>query len=498
MKRILSILLILAMVFPLVACGGDSDGDKNDDPAVTTQKPADTTVSDIYYEPDALPENLDFGGEKVVILSGGREHNKMELTVEELASEPVNDSVYNRELYVEERLNVEIENVKEFSSDAVVKQHVSDSNDYQIYADAAYQLTELIFSGYFIDLYDVEYIDYDKPWWPENFCEAAEIEDKLFVLSGPLSLSRTRNIFSIYFNKSLVEDYKESVPELDDLYGIVESGKWTYDKMTELCGGIYRDLNGNTERDTEDLYGIGYQTCIAFDPFWSGFDINIFSKTDDGWYELDVNTEKLYTGLEKIRYLIHDTDGCYNTGDEYADEALYDDIAVKFSGDLLLFMVNCFYAAEQPSLRNMQSDYGLIPFPKYDESQADYYSYAYDEFLGFSIPSTNPNPDTAGAVLEAMASYAYRDTLPAYLDKVLKGKYMSDPVARKMVDKIVENVNIDTSWLYTYTIGGEFAINFRALLRENDTSYASTYTRGERDAKNAIKTYKLIFSKLEG
>ena len=70
----------------------------------------------IFYEPDELPE-LDFGGETVTMLSrglknGGFSFYETNLTVEELTSDVLNDSIYNRELYVEDRLNVEIENVK--------------------------------------------------------------------------------------------------------------------------------------------------------------------------------------------------------------------------------------------------------------------------------------------------------------------------------------------------------------------------------------------------
>ena len=117
MKRIISIFLLLAMLIPLSACGGDEDK-KN--VADTAEKTADTTVSDIYYEPDDLPENLNFDGAVVNILVV--RNGKEEFSVEDLNSEVVNDSIYNRERFVEERLGVEINVVAGNTGDELEKQ----------------------------------------------------------------------------------------------------------------------------------------------------------------------------------------------------------------------------------------------------------------------------------------------------------------------------------------------------------------------------------------
>lgn len=39
-------------------------------------------------------------------------------------------------------------------------------------------------------------------------------------------------------------------------YHLVREGKWTFDKMNELCAGIYQDLNGNQIIDAEDAFGM--------------------------------------------------------------------------------------------------------------------------------------------------------------------------------------------------------------------------------------------------
>ena len=109
-KRILSAVLALVLVVSFAACSGDGDNTKDTDKATATTTAASSDTA--YYEPDELPE-LDFGGETVTILSREiTDVTKVEISVEELSSNIINDSIYNRELFVEDRLGVEIDNVQ--------------------------------------------------------------------------------------------------------------------------------------------------------------------------------------------------------------------------------------------------------------------------------------------------------------------------------------------------------------------------------------------------
>ncbi len=485
MKRKISIFIVLSLILSFAACSGGEGNGKTTTPSDTTV-PAVTT-SPIVYEEDDLPNTLDFGGQKVVILAPEGETWEKEISVEELASEPVNDSIYNRERFVEDRLGVEIETEYVLADDynnKVTVQMSSYEDTHQIYAARTVYFAQNVFDNYLMDLYDVEHLDLEKPWWSQNFTDAAEVKGSLYLATGSYALSVTRLLFAVYYNKTVAENYEETIPELGDLYTLVDSGKWTFDKLTELSAGIYEDVNGNSGRDSEDTYGLLMNSGITVDPIWSSFDINIFSRTDDGWFELDVNTDKLYSALDKMVDLLHNSSGT-SIVESYGDTSLRM-MSQYFASDSALFMVNRLLEAENAVLRNMKSDYGILPFPKYDEQQNDYYSFPHDQYLSFSIPMTNQNPDVAGAVLEAMASYSYRDTLPTYLDQVLKGKYMSDAQSRKMIDLVVKGFKVDSSWIYAMTLG-QFGQSFRTLMTEGDTSYATTYAGAERNIKIALK-----------
>ncbi len=60
------------------------------------------------------------------------------------------------------------------------------------------------------------------------------------------------------FNKDLLETYK-----LEDPYALVDSGKWTFDKLFSMMKDIYSDLDGDGKKSSGDFFGVGMgQTYI--------------------------------------------------------------------------------------------------------------------------------------------------------------------------------------------------------------------------------------------
>jgi len=499
MRSFISVFLILAMLFALVACSGGSSGGGNE---TTADKGAlspgnDTTVSGIEYEADSLPDSLDFGGDKVVILSPSSGIAVNDITVEELSSDVVNDSIFNRERSVEDRLGVEIENYKtKDMGTEISKQTGADDDMYQIIVGETYDYSKYSFEGILYDLYTVDNLDLDKPWWSNLFINEATIDGSLYIATGSISLSLLRNLMVVYYNKNIAESYRqnnEALADLGDLYSVVDRGDWTLDKFHSLSSEVYEDTNGSTTRDEEDVYGLGLH-FYSLDAIWSAFDLNVLSSTNDGWFELDVNTDKLFGALEKTTDLIYNSNGTYIP----EDFTTVNSTASGFASGRYLFAVDYLNISEGAALRNMADEYGVLPFPKLDSAQKDYYSYAYDTYLSYSIPLTNPSPEIAGAVMEAMASYSYRDTAPNYLDVALKGKYMNDPQSRKMIDIIVNNFKLDTAWIYIFTIGSDYPSSYRSNILKNERGFASEHEKNARNVSKRLLVYQLQYDEVAG
>ncbi len=506
MKRIIAILLMISMLaVSLAACSGDSGKDTDSGKTTTAvSTTADLDAITTYLEPlDETLTELDFSGEEFVFLTRNDipEDGEVsiwtdsEIYVEELMNEPINDAIYNRNLAVSETLGVEISQVgkagySEFNQAVGIMVNSGDTT-YDAVAGSVFYSTPMIMSGYLYNLYDNgidTYLDSEKTWWSQYWIKEAEMSDRLYMITGASALTLSRGIFAMYFNKNLAESYG-----MESLYDVVNRGDWTIDYCSELVSGIYRDLNGNDEKDEEDEYGLAINHYEHADMFWSSFDMSLITKNNDGWFELASDKEKISVAFEKVFDLIHTNTGTYDTGDSSGFNLARDMFA---SGSVLLAPLHLYYA-ESKEFRNMQDEYGIIPVPKYDEAQKEYYTYVHDQYSVFMVPCTVRNPEMTGAVLEVMAYESYKTLQPTYYDLVLKGRYANDAESRNMLDMITENVKVDASWIYAELFGAPAASVFRSLIYDGKRTFASTYAGVERKLPTVIKAIKKSIENLE-
>jgi len=106
---------------------------------------------------------------------------------------------------------------------------------------------------------------------------------------------------------------------------------------------------------------------------------------------------------------------------------------------------------EDPLLRNMVSDYGILPMPKLNASQ-EYKTHVQAEVLLYGVPATcYTQIDDLAILLECFGSESYNTVKPAYYEIALTGKYAKDPQSIEMLDRVVHSVDIDPINLYTRT-----------------------------------------------
>ena len=144
-KSLILLIVIVAFLCQAVSCGGGQS--QNNKPSDTGSGPDGTTaeadVTTYRSVEDSLPEDLNFSGETVSFLAPRVTEltTIVDLYALELTSEPVNDSVYNRELFVEERLGVSIEFPKYSGSflEEMLKQNQSGDETFSAYCGVQHQ-----------------------------------------------------------------------------------------------------------------------------------------------------------------------------------------------------------------------------------------------------------------------------------------------------------------------------------------------------------------------
>lgn len=493
MKRTISLLLAALMLsLSLSACAQSDAPDSPDTTApagIDTAEtlPAETTTPAETAPADPLPADLRFEGEKIRFLSQDRDWVDDEISVAELNGEVVNDAVYQRKQTVEERLGIEILNVQMGGNkqaaipDYIQKMVLSQTDEYDIVANATYTLIEKVTENVYRNLYELPHLNLENPWWAQYYNEQVSIGNAQYLCAGDATLSLKRFAFVTLFNQEVFKRY-----EIGDMYQVVRDGKWTIDYQIQLASNMYEDLNGNNTRDEDDFYGfVSNANKISVDAYWASCQLPIFHKTADNTYEFKLNAERMVAAVEDINRLFWETTGTRNiphiSGDKEQDE-----IAKAFGNGGAAMVTLRLLNAENTEIRNMSDRYGVLPIPKLDEAQETYFTHAHDQFCSLVVPTTVPEERLAavGATLEYFAYQSRLIVSPAYYEIALKTKYVDDPESGEMLDLIFQNVNIDAGILYYNSIQ-KFHSVMRTMIESNSSNVASM-----------IKTYDRVVPKL--
>lgn len=136
-------------------------------------------------------------------------------------------------------------------------------------------------------------------------------------------------------------------------------------------------------------------------------------------------------------------------------------------------------------MREMRDDFGILPYPKYDEAQESYQTYICDgNTTGFSIPITT-DAEKSGMILNALNALGMSDVSPEYYDRALKGKAARDNDSVAMLDIIFNSISDDFTQFYAYCFGDQespWMMMHGSILNEKDL--ASLWT--SKQAKETL------------
>ena len=478
--RIPAVLLaILVLLTTLTACGTGSETTETQAPSQTVGEGEDTELR------DELPADLNYNDTEIVFISPDA------MTYDELTGKVVEDIIYERNKAVEERLGVVITAIQDGNAiDKVVTAVSGGNSDYDVLVECCWRSAPKFTGNYFRDLRTTEYLDFDKIWWNQSFNEVVEYNGAQYGVTGAMVLSLYRRTHVTVFNKDLFTNANQTF-----LYEYVENGTWTLDKQTSLVPLFHQDNGNNVQDKTGDVYGFISNDFIYVDPYWASCEVNIISKNSDGEYEWVFDSAKLYDMAEKVLKLYYSTDNSsfIETDDNLSERTVWDMFAAG-SGAMATV---CISALEDAAIREMPQEYGVVPIPKYSESQTTYYSQMHDGFTIASLPNSvsEERADMLSAVLEAMGSTSYRIVRPVYYDTILRTQIAKDPQSAVMMDLIINNIRIDAGFVYSHNMGS-FHQGFQQLVASRNNDAVSRYKRLTTAAKRSLEKLIMDLDKL--
>ena len=495
MKRTAAALLAAVLAASAAACGGETAAPSGDAPAVETASVQDTEAAgaetEAEYVPDGLPSGLDLGGGTVTFLY--RSEVSEEFFADSANGEIVNDAVYKSVLDTEERLNVDINAVTRPGHTTDVRQeymnHIKNSI---LSGDSLYDWVDLMIGnspvmmsdGIFLDLAKNSYIDLSRPWYLKDMADTVSIDGQLYFIAGDISLGYMRCAFGMYFNKQIAEDYG-----IESLYALVDGGAWTLDNLMRVSAQASEDINGDGKYDIGDKLGFVNHDNNHPKGFWASTDIKLYERDESGEWKFGFGTERTAGVCDKLYNLFFTNPGSYFSGVTNAvpeQQEHYNQVSAKYaSGEIFIITAELDDSVAQ--LRDMKDPYGILPYPKYDESQAAYYSSSRNTHNAFSMPVTCSDPERAGAVMEALSCAKYNYVLPTYFEVALKSKYARDDDSSRMYDIIRDSMILDFGYTYGNAIGSPEGVFSDSYKKEG--SLISNVAKKQKSLEKALEKY---------
>ncbi|MGM9642051.1 MAG: hypothetical protein ACI3XI_02460 [Eubacteriales bacterium] len=494
--RIAALLILACMLTSaFVACaetGKTGETEQSTGPVVTD----DVTTSDLDpngYKRDNLPDNLNFGETINILVWDDVEHEEFEIAEEDLDGDIVEQSLYDRNQKVKERLGVDLNFIRiKGNSDYVNawNQYVNNSvsitaREFDILGGYSLSIAVCAKNGYLYNMLDdsCEYLDFDMPWWSELLLEQATFGDSLYFASGDISRNALEMMYVCYANTKLLEDNALSNPQ-----DLVEPGQWTYAKFFEMCKGIYKDDGDgikNCTNESGDTFG--YITSgIHVDPWFYGTGATICERDADGVIieSPTFQSQRVSDTLDMLVEFLNGEDGIYTSSVTHQR---------AFGQGRALFMLerarvsHKILAAEYD-----ETEFVILPCPKYDEDQEDYITVMGNPFTLYAIASDVRDPKMASAFIECFASEGYRQVTPAVFELSLKTRYVDDPVSGLMYDIIRENITYDVGRLFSGSLIGQST--FRDAVK-NGSPWGTVAKTASRNLKTKLKTFNEAMNK---
>lgn len=478
----------LASLLLLASCGApapDAEGSEGaGSPDAVAAEPAAAETEEAPKEDrtkyDPGLEAVDYEGASFTVLynyGNDLEPNK-DFTCEELTGEIVNDAKFNRNAALCEKYNINAQYIDGGGDSSVVSAVTSSvsagDNAYSYVDNNAQYCIQMASRGALLEISELPVIDLSAPYWNSLMLEGSSINRKNYLVFSDINIHAYGATPCMIFNKVVHQNYG-----LEDLYEIVLNGNWTFDKACEMISVVTHDLDGDGRITKDDALGlIANNFCI--DCFISGTGYQLITKDENDMPVLGVYTEQMADIMDGIKrvcseqtgtFLVDRTSTATEAREYWTEHAITEDRA--------LFWVGNIKCVER--MRASESDFGVVPMPKYSEAQENYAVHVQANIGSMScFPLTvAADAEMVGRITEEMAYLSFRDVMPAYMDVCIDGKTIRDEESLACLEIIRSSYYCDLGFMFQQ-MGLQLLGTMRDYVTANKTDYMSSLKSNQK------------------
>lgn len=475
MERKLALLLAMLLLASSTVGCSNAAGNTETTGDTTADTTADTTPEESTESYDTGLPSMDFGGRTFTFYTKNDaswvDWFEFSIYAEEMNGEVLNDAVFSRNSYVQETCNVVLAEYAptsgNFSSEIGNSIQAGDSQ-YDVVMPALNSAGELVLKGYLLDLYDVNNIDLTRNWWDQRSISDLSLAKKLYMVSGDISMLNADATWCTMINLSVLNDLGAETP-----YQYVAEDNWNFDTYKALCENASIDLNGDGVYDKNDsIANLTQNENAAAMLVCFGYHMIEKDANDLPYFNLE-GDERAYTILQDLSEFMNDDRLSLNYHTKGAADGYHLLNTKMFQENRGLFWITNLQMVRR--LREMETDFGIAPVPKYDAEQENYSNVVW--FVGsyVTVPITTPNADETGYILETISAKSRELLRPAYYETALSKKYLRDEESVEMLDLVIDNRSYELELGFSF--GVTTAVNSIVL---NGKEPASTFASSNK------------------
>ena len=325
---------------------------------------------------------------------------------------------------------------------------------------------------------NLTYIDYEQPYWSYDATQTFNVAGKVFAATGDFSLSMSTRSFVLMYNKDLYNELGLK----EDLYQLVRDGKWTMEKMVTISESAVADLNGDgVMKAADDRFGSTGAVKLYFGSLVTGAGIKYVERDAEGGLTLATVGNEYATTVMSDILAKHNNNNVFliQAGDVNSSgsaSTMFRNGQTLFQGCAMKTVTN---------YRDMESDFGILPFPKYSEEQENYHALTSGGAMA-TLPVTLKESDfeNVGLILEAMSRDSYEGVVPTYKEIALKSKYARDEGSADMLDIIFSSATYDVG---LSLLPGDIYYRYMNVFLSGKDTFASTTKSMETFVKKQLQ-----------
>jgi len=489
-------LTIITGLFLISSCnnnstGGNSSEFERDNNEITENdniEPIDETAATEQLRPD-LPE-VDYSGDPFTFLVKEWDTNgywgAYDIYAENENGEAINDAVYKRNRTIESKLNINIEEVRNSNIGDLTKRSVlADDPAYDCVMPSFANAASMASDGFLLSFNRLPYVNLNNPWWDQN-AQNLSIGGRLFFTAGDLGVMDKDSMFIVMFNKTVAQN-----SGIENLYSLVRENKWTIDKFHSIIKDVSMDIDGDGIMSFDDLAGLA-SSDFAINVLYYNTGETVTRKDPDDFPYLTMKSERGALAAEKAFEIITDKSATILANEmKGIANPWTDGINKMFQEDRALFLLAQITFIHRT--RTMESDFGILPSPKLDETQDRYYSSINPVASAcIAVPVTVRDRDKTSVILEAMTAESRYTLIPAYYDITITNKMIRDEESAEMLDIILSSRVFDLGFIFDWGSLGNVPLS----LYPRGGGFISAYEKREpkaiSDMEKTIEAFKEV------